>query len=293
MRQRFLVLIVLVILLQACNSGDSAKLVISKPPPTNGSIPLTTATVRPIPASPPTVTPSGDVLDQANQALEENEPEKALQLLEKQTSPAANALRAVAFLDLERLPEAVKEANLALQTINNRADIYNTRGLAFLKQDKIEEALQDFQTALKIEANSAETYNNLGSAQIVLDDLDGAINSFQQAIKLNPAYTTAYYHLGGVFYLQVEYEKAIEHFQAAVRLDAKQADVLVQLGMSFLNLSRLEEAEQAFSSALTFRNNGDPDLLLLRGIVRLDWRIIVPLWKILAKQLLSSLLAKN
>lgn len=71
-------------------------------------------------------------------------------------------------MHLDRLDDAIREFQTALQLNPNDADGHNNLGVLFAKQGRWDDAIREFQTALKINPNHVNAQNNLRKAQIKL-----------------------------------------------------------------------------------------------------------------------------
>ena len=70
----------------------------------------------------------------------------------------------------------------------NYGDGYNSRGVAYFNMQRYNEAIKDYNKAISLKPDFVEAYNNRGNAYYVLNKYNEAINDWEKAIQLNPGY---------------------------------------------------------------------------------------------------------
>jgi tetratricopeptide (TPR) repeat protein len=65
-----------------------------------------------------------------------------------------------------------------------QSDIYNNRGNSKLKLDKLKDAIKDFDKAIELKNDFAIAYYNRGVAKLQSDDKNNACKDWQKAKKL-------------------------------------------------------------------------------------------------------------
>ena len=78
---------------------------------------------------------------------------------------------------------------------------------------KLDEAKKALQTALELDPNSAQAWYNLGLAQHAGNELEAALDSFQHAVKLDPRDVDSWYFVGVCYGEMKQFDKAIETFK--------------------------------------------------------------------------------
>jgi tetratricopeptide (TPR) repeat protein len=102
-------------------------------------------------------------------------------------------------------------------------------GNAFLQQERLDEAMVQYQKALAINPDYAEAHNNLGNVLIQQGRAGEAIAHFQKALAIKPDYADAQNNLGSAFLQQGRLEEAIAHYQKTLAINPDDAEVLNKL----------------------------------------------------------------
>ncbi|MEG4917392.1 tetratricopeptide repeat protein [Microcoleus sp. B7-D4] len=142
--------------------------------------------------------------------------------------------------------------------VENKADIYYSRGNILYPQEELTDAETTYRRAIAREPNNATAYYNLG---VVLDErylLPEAESNYRQAIALKPDYVKAYSNLGCVLVKLDKLFEAIEVFQQAIALSPKWASLYNNLGQAFQAQGKVGDAISAYIEAIALQ----PDLVL-------------------------------
>ncbi|HEV7680077.1 MAG TPA: metallopeptidase family protein [Candidatus Dormibacteraeota bacterium] len=133
-------------------------------------------------------------LEQADAAIEENDPRAALRILESVLKDAAKAspeavsaqvVRAEALRSLGRLKEAEKAAAQACEWDPEDGPAWYERGLAAYRLARFEDAAAWLEEAATLEPEDAHAWNALGRARVWTGDKDGAKEAFRRANGLD------------------------------------------------------------------------------------------------------------
>ena len=150
------------------------------------------------------------------------------------------------FLEENKVPEAIKELEVAAREMPNDADTHLSLGLAYLRNSQFEKAEAAFARAMKIDPQSdlagfwlAETYLNK-------KDFDAAKNIFENVLKRYPQSGYAHYGLGRVHSGKQDCQAAIKEFEIAASLDDELESVYYEIGNCYAKLNRHDEAIAAF-----------------------------------------------
>ena len=142
--------------------------------------------------------------------------------------------------------------------MENKADIYYSRGNVLYPQEELTDAETSYRRAIAREPNNATAYYNLG---VVLDErylLPEAESNYRQAIALRPDYVKAYSNLGCVLVKLDKLFEAIEVFRQAIALSPKWASLYNNLGQAFQAQGKVGDAISAYIEAIALQ----PDLVL-------------------------------
>ena len=142
--------------------------------------------------------------------------------------------------------------------VENKADIYYSRGNVLYPQEELTDAETTYRQAIVREPNNATAYYNLG---VVLDEqylLQEAESNYRQAIALKPDYVKAYSNLGCVLVKLDKLGEAIEVFRQAIALSPNWATLHNNLGQALQAQGKVGDALSAYIEAIRLQ----PDLVL-------------------------------
>ena len=172
---------------------------------------------------------AAEKINQANEALQNKDYAKALELYESAMSNLGDV----------QVPDAIN---------------YNI-GLAAYNSDNYEKAIQYFEKAVAANANVDKSYEYMANAYAKMDKTNEALEAYTQAIQANPDdMASLSYNAGIVAYKGKEYNKAVALFTAAVEGDYKgetaqyyKAVALNKLNMDAEYKAALEEGVSKFA----------------------------------------------
>jgi Tfp pilus assembly protein PilF len=177
-------------------------------------------------------------------------------------SPITYTNRGIAYYNLGKFEEAIKDFNKAIEIAPYYEESYHMRGKAYLLLDNYQEALINFNKAIELSPESEqfyfsrklayklaikdynmsieqnpqniEHYINRGVSFAMIDQLDKALDDFNRAISLKPQFSIAYYNRGLVYLKSGESQRAVEDFKTAARLgDTKAQNHLKSKGIGW------------------------------------------------------------
>jgi tetratricopeptide (TPR) repeat protein len=137
-----------------------------------------------------------------------------------------------------------------LEVNPNVAFAQNNLGTILLKEQRIDEAIRHFDKALELGAGHALAQNNLGLALVAEGRLAEAEPHFQKAVELDPAYFRAYENLGAVYLRTNRFDEAIVALKRALELKPSEAKALNDLGIACMRSRRAAEGVDAFQRAV-------------------------------------------
>jgi tetratricopeptide (TPR) repeat protein len=114
--------------------------------------------------------------------------------------------------------KALSYWNKAIRKNSKSAELYNNRGLAYYNLKKYQQAVKDFSQAIRMKPQEATAYNNRGNAYYEMFKYDLAETDFNKSIELNPDYASAYLNRGLVYYQLDNNPKACADFANACDL---------------------------------------------------------------------------
>lgn len=169
------------------------------------------------------------IIARGNDAIYNNEIDKALELFEKaneQFPNESNILYNLAALYIEKGKTEDSEALLRKALEHDPNHIYTLIGLAniiYYKTENFKQAKIYLELALKNNPHSYEVYTSYANLSMLEGNLIDSANYFIKALRINPDYETAlnglsttYNFLGIKFIKQHKFEKALFYFKQSV-----------------------------------------------------------------------------
>jgi tetratricopeptide (TPR) repeat protein len=141
--------------------------------------------------------------------------------------------RGIAEMMLRKFPEALADANKAIELSGGRQGYLQLRAEARLAVGDAKGALADSTQAITLDPQAsdiAKTYLSRGVARISLDDAKGASADFTKAIELDPKFGAAYQSRGNARALLGDSAGAIADYTKAIELDPGSAAAYVMRG---------------------------------------------------------------
>ena len=164
--------------------------------------------------------PLNDLLDEAQAALDKNDYNAAIPLLQK---------------FLAEKPD-VAWAHFQL-------------GYAYTALKQTEPARAEYEKAVALDPKMTEAQLNLGIL-LLEKDPGAAVEPLRKAVELLPSQSRPRYLLGLAEERTGDWQGAAESFEGAARLDPKDEDALTELGRIYLKHNRAADAEKKFRAAL-------------------------------------------
>jgi tetratricopeptide (TPR) repeat protein len=90
------------------------------------------------------------------------------------------------YLELKKLPEALKNLEAAAQIHPEAADVYTFRGAYYLQQANLKKAAKDLEKALDLDAQNAYANYYLGHVYLRQGDPSKAVEMFKTFLQLAP-----------------------------------------------------------------------------------------------------------
>ncbi|MEE8142679.1 MAG: tetratricopeptide repeat protein, partial [Planctomycetota bacterium] len=154
------------------------------------------------------------------------------------------------LLNLGRAAEALGELEAVHELLPHEAVVVNSLGMALAEEQRLPEALKRFQAAIELDGNFATAYRNLAVTHVRMSDWPAANQAFEKAIEVaseNDEYRFLY---GFALNLQGRQPEALEQFQEAVRLNPKNTGALEELAALLVEQRDPASAERALRQAI-------------------------------------------
>ena len=182
-------------------------------------------------------------------------------------------------LEKNRIKQAVRDFNHALEINPDYVDALVNRGSAYTLQSRYNDALRDFNHALEIDKKQAEIYNLRGEIYLLNKMFDQATKDFTAAIILNPMYSDAFLNRARAYSergmeeeAESDYNQAIkaapEKFSSFDDLDSSEslfdeddssskekAAKYIQQGLEDLKAEKYYEAIESFTQAINLSSD--------------------------------------
>jgi len=204
-------------------------------------------------------------LRKASLYLEQQELEKAENLIEKATSFNPNDIEivfskaqlcvakglhheAIALLrhKLEDHIEAEEKSDLMLEIASIYEDI-----------EKYDEVFNALKKALDYDNNNEEAYHRIWLCTEMTERYADSIQLHKDILNENPYSYLAWYNLGHAYYGQGNYEKAIEAYEYVQAINEQNDYILKDIGEVYFKIKRIDKAIETFTEFL--QNNKDDE----------------------------------
>ncbi len=105
--------------------------------------------------------------------------------------------------------KALSEIEKAIEVVPNYADVHFVRAIVYKNMEELDKALESYDQAIELDPEHVGAYNNRGRVYADMDDLESAIADWTTAIELDPAYVYGYYNRAIAYTELGEIEAAI------------------------------------------------------------------------------------
>ena len=182
---------------------------------------------------------------------------------------ARNAL-AVGYVQLNRLPDAIREFAEVLRVAPDHAKANYNMGLLSMKAGLFDEAYDYFKKALKSQPDYGEAHNNMGVIVESEGLPDEAIDHYLKAIEIKPSNAAAQGNLGRILLRQGKLKDAIGHFKEAVRARPDDPDAQYNLARALSADGQARDALSHLRRGLERRPDSVPILTEMTWILSSD-----------------------
>jgi len=110
-----------------------------------------------------------------------------------------------------------------MSTNREEAVMHNKRAVEYIKMGDVENAIKEYNQAIQCDPNYACAYYNLGNAYIKKGDFTSAVREYTRAIKYDPSDAEAYYNRGNAYARIGNLGQSIEDYTKAIDLDKNYA----------------------------------------------------------------------
>jgi len=132
---------------------------------------------------------------------------------------------------------------------------YNNRGLVYLEQNRLDEALRDFDKALDINPVVVDWHGNRALVYYRLGKYDKAVEDYTSIVDNWPGNVQGRVFRGNLYILTGHPDKAIDDFDAALSLSPGNAGIYFNRGTAYLKMNRIENAIHDYATTLSLEPN--------------------------------------
>jgi tetratricopeptide (TPR) repeat protein len=199
------------------------------------------------------------------------DPEKALAYLNEAIRKDAHFAeafnnRGIAYADLGRWREAIKDYDRAIQLESTLSDAFNNRGTAHANLGETQQSIEDFERAIQLNPGHVRAHYNRGTAYSGQREFRQAISEFDRAIELDSCDAASYYNRGNAYAGEGAYLKAVQDYDRAIKIDPDKAEFYFNRGVAYANLGQYQPAADDFDKAIRL-DPKDISFYCNRGIV--------------------------
>lgn len=170
--------------------------------------------------------------------------------LKSQNKSRVHANLGQAYLLKNRIDEAQRHTERALQLSSLNATAYQNLGLISALRKQYDKALQNYRKAFDLDPAKTDILVDIGKIHQLRGNLPDAIAAYQDAISLNRISFDAHYNLGLVYDSLKEYSKALGEYLQAQTLRSDYAPLYNNLGVTYANLGQYDKALESFQKTL-------------------------------------------
>jgi len=158
--------------------------------------------------------------------------------------------RGAAFVDLNRVDEALSSFDRALTANPDHIGALANRGALNVRLKRFDKALADLNHAIALNERNVSALNSRGNAFSALNRHGEALADFGRAIATDPLYGDAWFNRAVVLEQLRRLREALESCDRALALDRNCVDALVLRAQILRQLARPSDALQSYDGAL-------------------------------------------
>ncbi len=159
-----------------------------------------------------------------------------------QTEARDRYMAASQALSQGRFEEALKDAQVAVDTDPELGEAHLVLGRAFLGLQRLDEAAASLQRAADLLTTAPEPYLVLAEVCLAKDDIDGVIACLLEALDRNPSDCDTRSRLAFLYSENGHVNEAVEHYRQVLRTDKRNLTANRQLGLLLAASDRNDEA---------------------------------------------------
>lgn len=177
---------------------------------------------------------------------------------------------ALAYREKGKIPQAIKELQIAKQINSKDPYTANELGVLLLSINDLSGAIEEFQRAIRLMPKFPEAYNNLGAAFLKQEKALQARDSLSMAVQLGPGLSKAHYNFARSLVQTNDQASAIKSYTTALRLKRDYPEARNELGKTLVNVglknrdeSKIEEGIREIDTAFLAKMNNWDEVIKL------------------------------
>jgi tetratricopeptide (TPR) repeat protein len=127
---------------------------------------------------------------------------------------------------------------------------YFLLGSAYRDGDKLEEAIKSYEKALELKPDFADAYIGIGNVYLESLNMDVAINNYKKVLEIDPRHIIAYFNLSVAYGLSGQIDEAIASSKKTIELNQRFVEAYSYLGNLYLEKGDKDEALKAYEKVL-------------------------------------------
>ena len=131
-----------------------------------------------------------------------------------------------------------------------QSETYNLQGENHLEKNRIKQAVRDFNHALEINPDYVDALVNRGSAYALQNRYNDALKDFNHALEIDRKQAGIYNLRGEIYLLNKMYGQATKDFTAAIILNPMYSDAFLNRARAYAERGMDEEADSDYNQAI-------------------------------------------
>jgi protein O-mannosyl-transferase len=155
-----------------------------------------------------------------------------------------------AYLDKNRIDDAIAQAQKAVRAQPNSAEAHGTLGASLARKGKPDEAALELRKALQLNPKLRRANYNLGNCMLQEGRVDEAVARYEQELRIQPNFPEGQNNLANALFRQNRPEAAFEHLQTALALKPDYAEARNNLAIALSQRGDMRNALEQWRTSL-------------------------------------------
>ena len=147
-----------------------------------------------------------------------------------------------AYLDKERIDDAIVQARAAVNAQPESADAHGVLGAALARRGQNDEAITELQLSLRLNARLARAHYNLGNVFLQKGNIETAIENYEDELRLQPQFAEGHNNLANALFKKGQIDQGLAHLKTALELNRNYPEAHNNLGIALSQMGRMPEA---------------------------------------------------